>query len=175
MSDFLLKFIGISIVWACIVAISYLMIRWCFDYEMSWKRVGMWATGTFVGVMASIAMYYILPQRWQDITNVLFDHLICGAALHMLLFRVDGYLINKFGSGISRSKFYLGVIIIYGFMILDGLVVIQMNSHVIVKISDMVVEYLTRSAVLMCLVLEIKFRNQPKVKDVVQDYDMEDY
>jgi hypothetical protein len=177
MSDFLLKFIGVSIVWACIVAISYLTIRWCFDYEMSWKRFGSWAFGTFVSVISSIVAYYLLPQRWQDVCNVLFDHLICGAVLHILLFRVDSYLVNKFGSGISRPKLYLGIMIIYGIMILDALVVIQMNSHMIVKVADMVIEYLTRSAVLMCLVLEIIARNKTKKEpeDSVQNYDMEDY
>jgi len=175
MSDFLLKFIGIIVGWSSVVAVSYLMIRWCFDIEMSWRRAGIWAAWTFTGILSSIAMYYLLPQRMQDVFNVLFDHLICGAVLHILLLRVDDYLTITYGKGIARTKLYLGIVIIYGLMILDGLLVIQMDSHVIVNIADMAISYLTRGAILMCLALEIKLRNQPKQEPSVPNYDMEDY
>lgn len=175
MSDFILKFLGISIGWTFVVAVSYMTIIWCCDYKMSWEKVGIWAAWTFAGVLSSIAMYYFLPQRIQDIFNVLFDHLICGAALHILLLRVDDYITRVYGSSISRAKLYFGILIIYSLMILDALVIIQFNSHVIVKIADMVIEYLTRAAVLMCLALEIKLRNQPKKEPSMQSYDMEDY
>lgn len=175
MSDFLLKFIGVLFGWAGVVAVAYLMIRWCFDYEMSWRRVAIWAGWTLAGILSTIGMYYLFPQRIQDIFNVLFDHLICGAALQILLLRVDDYLITIHGDGISRSKLYLGVVIIYGLMILDGLLVIQMNSHAIVKVADMVIAYLTRGAILMCLALEIKLRNQPKKEVFMHNYESEDY
>lgn len=175
MSDFLLKFVGVLIGWAGVVAIAYLMIRWCFDVEMSWRRVAIWTAWTLAGILSTVGMYYVLPQRVQDIFNVLFDHLICGAALQILLFRVDDYLVTTYSKGISRSKLYLGVFIIYGLMVLDGLLVIQMNSHAIVKVADMVVAYLTRAAILMCLALDLKLRNQSKPESPMQSYDMEDY
>lgn len=175
MSDFLLKFIGVLVGWICVVAVSYLTVRWCFEYEMSWRRMAIWAAWTMAGILSSIGMYYLLPQRIQDVFNVLFDHLICGAALQILLLRVDDYLMTLYGKGISRSKLYLGILIIYGLMILDGLLVIQMNSHVIVNIADMAISYLTRAAILMCLVLELKLRNQPKLESSLHNFDMEDY
>lgn len=175
MSDFLLKFVGVVIGWAGVVAVAYMTILWCFDYKMSWKKAGLWAASTLIGIILSIGMYYLLPQRIQDVFNVLFDHLICGAALQILLLRIDDYLITINGIGISRSKLYLGILIIYSLMILDGLLVIQMNSHTIVTIADMVIAYLTRAAILLCLALEIKLRNQPKPESSMQNYDMEDY
>lgn len=175
MSDFLLKFVGVLMGWAGVVAVAYLMIRWCFDVEMSWKQVAIWAAWTLAGILSTIGMYYVLPQRIQDIFNVLFDHLICGAALQILLLRVDDYLVTVYGKGISRPKLYLGIFIIYGLMVLDGLLVIQMNSHAIVQVADMVIAYLTRGAILMCLAVELKLRNQPKSESSTHNYDMEDY
>ncbi len=175
MSDFLLKFIGVLIGWAGVVAISYVTVRWCFDYEMSWKRVAIWVAWMLAGILSTIGMYYLFPQRIQDVFNVLFDHLICGAALQILLLRIDDYLVVVYGKGISRSKLYLGIVIIYGLMVLDGLLVIQLNSHAIVKVADMVISYLTRAAILMCLALEITLRNQPKHEPSLHNFDMEDY
>lgn len=175
MSDFLLKFLGVLIGWVCVVIIAYLTVRWCFDYEMSGRKVALWATWTFAGILSSIAMYYLFPQRIQDIFNVAFDHLICGVALTILLLRVDDYLIRKFGHGMSRLKLYGSIFMVYGLMILDAVMVIQLNSHVIVNISDMVIAYLTRAGILFCLALEIKLRNQSKHEPSVSNYDMEDY
>lgn len=175
MADFFLKFIGIVIAWGAVVAFWYAMIRYFFDLEMSWKRIGIWAAWTLAGVLSTIGMYYLFPQRIQDIFNVLFDHLICGAALQILMYKVSDYLKKEFGTGIATSKLYLVIGIIYGLMVLDALLVLQLDSHTIVKMADMAVAYVTRAAILMCLALEIKLRTMTEPQSSLQSYDMEDY
>lgn len=173
MSDFMLQVITVLIGWLAVVIVTYFMARWCFDYAMTWKKALIWVGYVTAGVLGSIGIFYLLPQRGQDIFNVIVAHFICAAAVHGLLLRTDDYLTQKYHKGIPKSKLYMGIISLYALMAFDSVFIIQLGSHAVAQIAQICVTYLTRGAILMCLVLEIKLRGIPKVNSM-ENY-MEEY
>lgn len=173
MSDFTIQLLAIIFGWAAVVLVAYFMVRWCFNENFSWKKVMTWVSYITAVLFAFALGYYFLPVSWQDFFGVIINHFICAAAVHALFLRSDDYLLHKHNKGIPKAKLYFGITFVYLLMALDTLVVIKLNSHVIAQIAQVAVTYLTRGAILMCLVLEIRLRGVPK-PETIEEF-MEDY
>ncbi len=152
--------------WAAALVIAYFMVRWCFDGEFSYKKAFEWIMYVFVGITLMVIAYCFLPERVQDIFNIVANHLMCGAAVHVLLLRADKYLIHQNGCGVPKAKLYLGTLGLYTIMALNAFLVLRFNSHFVVEIAQVAVTYLTRGAILMTLILEIKLRGKPEISTV---------
>jgi hypothetical protein len=157
---------AIAVGWAAALCIAYFMVRWCFDGEFSYKKAFQWIMYVFVGIALMVVVYCFLPQRIQDIFNIVANHLMCGAAVHVLLLRADKYLEHQNGIGVAKPKLYLGTVVLYVLMALNGFFVLSFNSHFVVEIAQVAVTYLTRGAILMTLILEIKLRGKPEISTI---------
>lgn len=166
MVEIITELAAIAVGWMAALVIAYCMVRWCFDGEFSYKKAFQWIMYVFVGIACMVIGYFFLPQRMQDIFNVIANHLMCGAAIHVLLLRADRYLVHQHGVGVAKTKLYLGTIALYVIMALNGFLVLRFNSHFVVEIAQVAVTYLTRGAILMTLILEIKLRGKPEISTV---------
>jgi hypothetical protein len=173
MSDFMLQVLIMLVSWVGVVITTYFMVRWCFDYQMTWKKILIWFGWITAGVLGSVGIFYLLPQRGQDIFNTIVAHFVCAAAVHALMLRTDDYFTKKYHKSIPAAKLYMGIIALYVLMALDAVFIIQLGSHTVAEIAQICITYLTRAAILMCLILEIKLRGTPK-DSTVESY-MEDY
>ena len=48
---------------------------------------------------------------------------------------------------------------------INSLIIIKLDSHMIVEISHIVISYITRASILLCLVLEMKMRYTHALKN----------
>ena len=169
MIDFWLQLSGILVGWAITFIFAYLMVRWCLDFDMSWKKIFIWAAYMCAGIIISMILLYLLPERFRDIFNLFINYLMCGTAIHILLLRLESYLSSKYKKTIPKLKLSLSILLMYLVMAINMLVVIKLNSHVLVELSHVAVIYVLRVAILMCLVLEIKLRRIPTSAEI-EDY-----
>lgn len=165
MSHFFLQLSVIFLSWFSVLLVTYFAVRWFSDQGLSLQKVSAWAFSIFIGIALTVLMYYFVPERYQDMFNVIAHQLACAAMVHLLLLRLDAYLRFKNHMFLSDFKLYGSVALLYFLMGLNSLVVIKLNSHILVEISQIAISYITRASILLCLIVEIKMRYAPVQKD----------
>ena len=147
---------AILFLWVLLVVSGYAVARWCIKQTVSWKRVVCWISAVMGVVFGSVALLYILPPTLTaPISKVLIPNLICAAALHALLLAVDRYMRHRYGEGIIPTRLVVAIIIIYVSAILWSLALLKLNYISLMNLSDITTGYLTRTAIIGLLVLEI--------------------
>lgn len=158
MSHFFLQLSAIFVSWFSVLLVTYFAVRWFCYQGMSWQKVSSWVFSIFIGIILTIVMYYIVPERYQDMFNVIAHQLACAAIVHLLLLRIDAYVRLTSVVFISDIKLYGAIITLYFLMGFNSLVIIILDSHTIVELSHLAISYITRASILLCLVLEMKMR-----------------
>ena len=147
---------AIALLWVLLIVSGYTIARWCIKQEISWQRVVRWISVAMGAVFIVVALLYALPLTiTAPITQVLVPNLVCAAALHALLLAVDRYMLHRYGDGIIATRLVLGIIIIYIIAVLGSIALIKFNSLTVMHLSQIVTGYLTRTAIIGLLILEI--------------------
>lgn len=164
MIDKVIQFMGaaavnlgaIALLWVLLVVSGYVIARWCIRQEVSWQRVVRWISLAMAIVFGAVAFLYALPVKiTAPLTEVLVPNLVCAAALHALMLAVDRYMLHRYGEGIIPTRLVLAIIIIYVVAILGSVALIKINYLPLMHLSEIATGYLTRTAIVGLLVLEI--------------------
>jgi hypothetical protein len=147
---------AVAVLWVLLTVSGYAIARWCIKQEISWQRVVRWISVAMAIVFGSVALLYILPPALTaPMTKVLVPNLICAAALHALLLAIDRYMRHRYGDGIIQTRLVVAIIVIYVVAILGSIALMKLNYLTIMQLSDIATGYLTRTAIMGLLALEI--------------------
>ncbi len=147
---------AVAVLWLLLTISGFAIARWCIKQEISWQRVVRWISVGMAVVFGSVALLYILPAHMTaPLTQVLVPNLVCAAALHALLLAIDRYMLHRYGDGIIPTRLVVALVTVYTVALLWSLAVIKLNYLPVMELSSIAVGYLTRTAIMGLLALEI--------------------
>jgi len=150
------QFIALGIIWAFLVGVSYVMLRWCFKQDIPWTKAVHWITGAMIVVLVGMGALYVLPLSiTAPISQVIIPRLVCAMALHSMLLAIDRYMIHRYGEGIIPTRLVLSIILVYTVSILGAIALIKIQNKFLIDVAEIVVDYLTKGAIAGLLFLEI--------------------
>lgn len=147
---------AVALLWFFLSIAGFAITRWCIKQEISWHRVIKWISMGMVTIFCSVVVIDFLPQTiGLAITQVVVPNIMCAAALHALLLSVDRYMRHKYEQGIIQTRLVVAIMLIYIAAGLFSVAVIKLQYLFVMRLSDIAVGYLTRTALIALLILEI--------------------
>lgn len=147
---------AVALLWFFLVIAGITIAKWCIKEELSWQRVVEWISAGMALFFFSVLIIDFLPQSiGLALTQVIIPNIMCAAALHALLLSVDRYMRHKYGQGIIQTRLVVVIMLIYIITGLFSVGIIKLQYPFFMRLSDIAVGYLTRTALVVLLILEI--------------------
>lgn len=163
------QLIALGMVWMLLVAVSWMLLRFCFNKEVSWASTARWISGSMVFMAVAMGSLYILPESLTDpINKVLVPCSICAIAIHSLLLVFDRYVRHKYGQGFVQTRLILLIVLVYVLAIVTAIGLIKIHNSFLIDVFYMTVDYLTKGAIVALLLLEVlsgRCKDQPQNSD----------
>lgn len=156
MSEAMLHFGALVVLWVLLVAASYGVSHWCVKSELGWRKIIKWITvGMGIVCGGMIVLHFLPVSLGIPLTKVVIPYVVCAAALHGFLLAVDRYIRHKYADGMIQTRLVVAVITVYVVAISLALLVLKIPYASVMTLSDICIGYLTRIAIFGLLVLEI--------------------
>ena len=180
MNMFVMQVSGLVFLWMSMMGITYYMIYSLLTSSICYKKVLNWGLFLLLSALGTAFLCMFLPQHYQDMILIVFNHFTCAAALHAVFLKVNAYMHYHYQKELSIFWRYLFALVLYGGIASQAVFLIMFCPLVIKSAVIMGADYVTRTAVMMYLTLEIKSHYEKPVvvdkpytylADEYQDYD----
>ena len=152
---------------AFIVYISYVGLMWFLDKPFTYRALLQWVGFVIIMALISGGVSYFIPESWHVIMAIVLSNFGCMLAFHVFFLKVEEFLSLYCHYGIKSWVLYGVIGIMYALFSVNAVVLATINSSGLIRMSQMGIEYLTRTAILFSLLLEIKLRRH--AKDIQQN------
>ncbi len=163
-----------------IIYASYAGLMWSLARPFTYGAAFQWIGFVLLMALASGGISYFIPDAWHSMMSIVLIHFGCMLAFHVFFFKIDEFLSSYYHYQMSPWILHASIVCMYFILSMNSVLLVTIHSPLIVRIGHMGIEYLTRSAILFSLLLEIKLRrsgvytshNQPKKEqEEYQNYD----
>lgn len=147
---------------ALIIYGSYLGLMWFLDRPFTYKAVLEWIGFVAVMALATGGVSYVIPESWHSVMSIVSCHFGCMLAFHVFFFKIQEFLAIYCNYRVSSWILNGAIGVTYALLSFNSMVLAAVHSPLILRIGHMGIEYLTRTAILFSLLLEIKLRTNWK-------------
>ncbi len=151
---------------ALLLYISYVGLMWFIDRTFTYVALLQWIGFALLMALASGGVSYIVPYHWQAIISVITSHFTCMLAFHIFLFKIEEFLSSYCAYSLSSWLVYSLIGCVYTVLSLSAIIFSTMISEWFFNIGCIAIDYLTRTALLFSLLLEIKLRKHNTISNI---------
>ncbi len=158
---------------ALVVYLSYVGLMWFLDRTFTYKALGQWIGFVLLMALFSGGVSYIVPNNWQVIISIITAHFTCMLAFHIFFFKIEEFLLSYCNYQLSSWVLYSLIVFMYAIISLSAIIFSTIIPESFSCTACIAIDYLTRSALLFSLLLEIKLRRHKSsavfIKDTYDD------
>ena len=161
-----------------VLYVSYVSLVWFLNRPFSYQAVAQWISFVICMALLTGSISYFIPSHWQDLMSGALAHFGCMLSFHILILAIEGFLRESKQYEVSKSLIYTLIVIVYLVLATNCAVLIVLNGswQAFAHMAQMAVEYFTRTALLLALLIEIYARRlQQKEEFIEYNYTNDEY